>query len=270
MKSFLWALFPFAFLVACGTPSPEGQDTLPFSIEPVELVRKAGPDCDSETASTCATVRLRYPVAKGSAQDSLFIQSFNDTIRQDLVSSFAMVNPTEGDLLNLQEAIDVFLTEYMDFIEEVPDYGMGWSIENDYQVLMQNEKVVSVEMESYSFSGGAHPNTFVTIFNFDRATGKTLGYPDLFSNPQGLLEVAEQAFRETRELESDADLEEAGFFWGEGFFLPASFGLTDTGVRFYYSPYEAAPYALGPTEFTIPYDQIGALIIKNVIFPDAE
>jgi hypothetical protein len=70
----------------------------------------------------------------------------------------------------------------------------------------------------------------------------------------------EKKFREVREIESSISIADAGFFWGDSFGLPQNFALQEDGVYFYYNPYEAAAYALGATEFTIPYEELKEVI----------
>ncbi len=50
------------------------------------------------------------------------------------------------------------------------------------------------------------------------------------------------------------------FFFGEGFQLPENFAIKKEGIFFYYNPYEAAPYALGTTEFIISYKDLKDIV----------
>lgn len=60
--------------------------------------------------------------------------------------------------------------------------------------------------------GGAHPNTFTTFHNFDKATGKTLTLNDIISDMEAFRKIAETEFRKNQELTENQDLEEAGYF----------------------------------------------------------
>ena len=68
--------------------------------------------------------------------------------------------------------------------------------------------------------------------------------------------LAEKAFRTER-----AEAFNEGFDFDETFVfdLPINFGLTETGILFYYNAYEVGPYALGSTEFVIPFAELGNL-----------
>jgi Protein of unknown function (DUF3298) len=48
--------------------------------------------------------------------------------------------------------------------------------------------------------------------------------------------------------------------------LPKNFELQEEGIYFWYNPFEAAAYALGPTDFTISYSELGKLVKKEVLF----
>ena len=46
------------------------------------------------------------------------------------------------------------------------------------------------------------------------------------------------------------------YFFGEEFHLPANIGYNDEGVLLFYNVYEIASYAVGITEFTIPFEEV--------------
>jgi hypothetical protein len=169
---------------------------------------------------------------------------------------------------NLHEAAKSFLSEWKSANSEDPgnDANSGWEVSVTGEVGLHTPKIASVTMGSYSYAGGAHPNSYVSIFNFDLKTGKTLGWEDLITDQNGLEKLAEKEFKKARELKKDADLTEEGFFWGEKFVLPTNFELQEEGIYFWYNPFEVAAYAMGPTDFLISYQDLGKLVKKDRIF----
>jgi hypothetical protein len=79
-------------------------------------------------------------------------------------------------------------------------------------------------------------------------------------NFEGLKQVVEKEFKVARGLPESTILQDEGFFMEGDFYLPSSFGFNEEGLYLFYNAYEAAAYALGPTELTIPYDQLNGLI----------
>jgi hypothetical protein len=99
------------------------------------------------------------------------------------------------------------------------------------------------------------------IANFDLNTGKELKLMDIVEDAKALKELAQKRFIAARISEYDLDeVDINDFFFGEGFQLSENFAVKKDGVYFYYNPYEAAPYALGTTEFTISFKDLEGIV----------
>ena len=125
------------------------------------------------------------------------------------------------------------------------------------------QSIVSFQSEFYHFTGVAHGMTGVYFANFNSQNGKRLMLSDLLiaGYEHELNKVAEKIFRKVRELKSEDNLEEAGFwFEGNKFSLNDNFGIKTDGLVFFFNSYEIAPYAMGPTEILIPYKGIKNLV----------
>jgi hypothetical protein len=157
----------------------------------------------------------------------------------------------------------IFIQDYEEFIKEFPDSYQSWFIERTGEVKLNKENIFSIDFMEYSFTGGAHPNTYVTFKNFNLNDGEEINLDDLFpkDKQQELTKIAEAEFRKLKELTSEADLGEAGYwFENNEFYLNDNFLITDSSLVFYYNNYEITAYAFGPTELEIPY-----LKIKNLL-----
>lgn len=214
----------------------------------------------AEDSLHCMTIQLSYPHL--TAGPSSVIGPINDTISYHLKRNVAVfaVESSEWEA-ELEEIAKTYIQEFDQLVAESPEYPFSWEIEVEGSVFYQSDKVLSVALNSYAYTGGAHPNFFLDLINFDLATGKKLTLSDIFTNLDQLKVVVENKFREVREIDAKTSISEAGFFWGEPFTLPESFALQEEGVYFYYNPYEAAAYALGATEFTIPYDDLEEVMV---------
>jgi hypothetical protein len=220
-------------------------------------LNKSYGNCDNE-GEQCAYVELTYP--KVVSEQPNLAQMINDSIRQTLVNSLSMMNPGSERVTELEKLADAFIEDYKGFAQAVPDYALGWSVEADYEVMANTGQLLSFTQIISSFAGGAHPNTFLIIHNFDLKNNTSLSWGDILKNFEGLKQVVEKEFKVARGLPESTILQDEGFFMEGDFYLPSSFGFNEEGLYLFYNAYEAAAYALGPTELTIPYDQLNGLI----------
>lgn len=212
-----------------------------------------------QDSTHCMRIQASYPYLVTGP--SPVIQAINDTIAYHLKSNLAVFAVDRSDLDGSLDSIaDAYILDFEQLMQETPDYPFAWEIEVEGSVLHQSAKVLSVALNAYSYTGGAHPNIFLDLINFDLSNGKKLNLSDIFSDEDKLKALVERKFREVREIGPSTSIADAGFFWGDAFSLPQNFALQEDGVYFHYNPYEAAAYALGSTEFTIPYEELKEVI----------
>lgn len=140
-----------------------------------------------------------------------------------------------------------------------PVYSMALTIDGDNAITYLDDHYVCVRADGYEYTGGAHGTPFRQYFVFDRETGARLLLSDVLENPVEELQAkVGAAFRELAEktnfaFESPEDLEHTV---ADGISYESPFYLSETGVVFYYAPYEIASYAEGFPEVTIPYSEL--------------
>ena len=140
-----------------------------------------------------------------------------------------------------------------------PVYSMALTIDGDNAITYLDDHYVCVRADGYEYTGGAHGTPFRQYFVFDRETGARLSLSDVVENPVEELQAkVGAAFRELAEktnfaFESPEDLEHTV---ADGISYESPFYLSETGVVFYYAPYEIASYAEGFPEVTIPYNEL--------------
>ena len=222
--------------------------------------------CDTST-NKGVDVSVDYFLLK---DDSDGARKINDGIQQLAVGSItnwldsATVAAHPGARTDLAKAATLFAADYQTVTNDMGGLGGCWALETKADTVYANPKALTVRMETYANTGGAHPNSNLSFYIFDRETGRTLSLTDLVADTTALLDVVERAFRKQQALQAQADLEERGYFLRDGhFFLPANIGMNRTGLIFYYNPYEIAAYALGPIEVTVPYEQLGGILRAN-------
>ncbi len=230
--------------LACGAPVD------PVHYEMVTVEETEGP-CDEGGAEPCGRVTLVYPRWSGGSSP-LLADRLNDQIEQMLLAPVeASSPPTNADDLTTQ-----FLASYVETQREFPDSASTQQAYLERRIVVEHldEQLVTVARHEQSFTGGAHPNASVRYSTFDRRDGHRVTLEELLGEGRlaDLELAAEEAFRKARNLEADADLAEAGFWFDRKRFATAeNFGVVDDGILFHFDAYEVAPYALGPTDFLV-------------------
>lgn len=206
-----------------------------------------------EDSTRCAVFKAQYP-SYDSAESTI-----RDKINQSILSNLLKtISDTEGVVPNsLQEIAQEFFQDYEEFA--VGGFAMPWELQCYSKILYSSNNLFIVAMDSYRFMGGAHPNSYRSIFNFDLQNGTLLQIEDIILDIEGFRAAAERQFREDQGLEETVSFQEAGFFMEE-FKASTEFALTEYGLLLYYNTYEIAPYAAGATEIMIPYEKLGGIL----------
>jgi hypothetical protein len=248
----VWIIFVLA-IKACADEGKEKTIENRFS-HSTWVYKKSYQDCLPKN-DDCTYIRFEYPEFLDMGSDQV-LKSLQSNIESILLTDLAGTNP--------QTSAEIFIQDYADFLSESDeDYVVGWYDERYMQWVYTSPKMVSLMFVWNSYYGGAHPNVTITYYNYDPVTGKKMELKDVFTSDglASLQELAEQEFRVVRELDPEENLEEAGFWFDEGRFeLSNNFTFTDSGILFYYNPYEIASYADGPTEVMLPFDLIKPLM----------
>lgn len=150
--------------------------------------------------------------------------------------------------------------QYEEYLQiKDPDTVVDWQVSRTAFVMYANAQLASVVVKSEGFLGGAHGFSEETLFVFDGTSGKKLSWDDVIEpTSRGIFEKAAEAeFRRARGIPPTQTLQEAGFtFENDAFILPTNFALTDKGIVCHYNPYEAGPYVMGATDFTVPLEVV--------------
>lgn len=253
-----------ALLLTCQSPSGEEKQDDFLTFQAATLERQSGPECKTEDGK-CARIEIVYPLA--TAGDEALAGKINDSVRLTLERVMLILNQEEDSTRSLDQLADLFISSYATFLAEVADYDLGWWIESSYEIHRNTSKLLSFELMVSSFTGGAHPIGFSETFNYAMPEGRPLSLEELIIDRTGFLKLVEKEFKLSRELPETANLADEGFFYGEPFALPSNYVFTEEGLYLIYNVYDAAPYALGPTEFLLPYDKLGNLIQTDRIKP---
>jgi hypothetical protein len=211
----------------------------------------------------CVSVSVRYPEFIRERPDPA-LQVVETSIENMLLAPvYEGTQPGSYDELAYS-----FIEAYKKLQEDFPDYRHAWTLDREASVVYAGDSVLCISFTEMSFTGGAHPNSRRTFVNFEVSKGLKVALGDILVEgyEAGLAAVAERRFREVRGLKKDESLKDAGFWFEGGVFgLNDNFGITGSGLVFYFNDYEIAPHAMGPTEIAIPYGEISSLIRKGGI-----
>jgi len=251
-----------AFVFSCRKNKPAPPQVV--TIGGLQLQEQGGADCDRPDTSrtNCARLDLHWPTIE---QGSIALKnSVNQWAVRYLSGILAPLpdakTPVAG---SVEAAAKLFFEEHRKFTKEAEGSVMagGWVAESEYRVLLNDGRHLTLEITGYTYQGGAHGSPTAAVATFDALTGKQLGWSDLVKDKAALKTLAEKKFRETRtDLFNPTDgIESFEFDASMPFDLAQNFGLVPEGIYFHYLVYEVGPYAIGPTQLTIPYEELGTL-----------
>ncbi len=114
------------------------------------------------------------------------------------------------------------------------------------------------------YAGGAHGMPWKYALTFDAATGKTLGYADIFAADK--LDELRKMVCEGIKTQYFEGVLQSERIDGYDFDLPVCTpALSKDGVMFSYAPYEIASYAEGSPSCILPYSQLKPLMTPKVL-----
>lgn len=219
--------------------------------------------CDT-SKNTGVDVSVAYVLLKDNSTGA---QKINDSLRRLAVNSIVgwldeeSVTKHPDVQMDIAKAAALFATDYEVVRKDMGGLSGCWEVQTRADTLHASPRALAVKFETFSYTGGAHPNSNVSFYTFDRKTGELLSLSDLVADTTALLRLVEKEFRKQQAIAPNHNLEQEGYFLRDGqFFLPANIGMGSKGMLFYYNPYEIAAYAVGPIQVTVPYDQLGGIL----------
>ncbi|MBQ0735821.1 RsiV family protein [Aquimarina celericrescens] len=179
----------------------------------------------------------------------------------------SVLNIGENETMGtLREEVNQFNVSYQEihekFGDEIPQYEANINCELGFAC----KSLISLALDSYIFTGGAHGYGSLSFLNIDTKTGKRIANKDLFKNYTEFENYAERVFRSTYEILENESINSTGFFFeNDTFTLPENIGFTDTEVILYYNPYEISSYAEGPVEIKIKKEDVASYFAFDVL-----
>lgn len=145
------------------------------------------------------------------------------------------------------------------------DIGGINTVEISYNVSHADNEIISIWFGNYFYTGGAHPNSYSFVLNFDLKNGKELKLADLFKPDSNYLKViSDYCIKELQETLSDGEFDEQ-IKGGAGAEEKNydSWNITRKGIAVTFDSYQVAPYVAGPQEVTVPYEVLKGILKKD-------
>ena len=207
----------------------------------------------SEIRDENANIEINIPYADGQSE----LASKINFVMENHIANMLSFGEEPKDSLNLEQAIDQFDSEYIRFKEDVAESALVWEAIFDGEVLYQSKEVITLAINGYLNTGGAHGNMNITLYNFDE-TGTVLTLDDIIKEKETFTDFVKPYFEKSIAEKDNEQLSD--YFFGDPFHLPANIGITEEGVLMLYNVYEIGSYAQGMTEFTIPFEDVEAFL----------
>lgn len=200
----------------------------------------------------CAQVTIDYIKIKGETE---IANKINFTVGSAIIYFLNSNYEKKIRATTISEASEGFIKNYESDKKEFPELS-PYLAEISVTQTSSSEKILSLQLQQYSFTGGAHGNGSTKFINFDPITGGIISNNSLMKNKQEFTHFVEAFFRKKHNIPPKEPINSTGFwFENDKFSLPEVIGFTETSLVFIYNQYEIASYADGPIELSIPLEK---------------
>lgn len=222
-----------ALLAAPGTSVPSGtekDDTAPGVLVNTKEIKSS--DARLE-------LNLELPVISGLVDQALQEQ-INSQIQEQALQTKAELEQNYAEIAENAETFEFPLHTHQLFVT-YDTYTSG--------------NIISLVVETYQYSGGAHGGTIKDFYILDTKNGRILTLPDLFKADAHYIATINQEIQRqmAAQLEGDTGIY---YFEGEMGFQSIDshhpFYIKDKQLILHFGQYEIAPYAAGMPEFALP------------------
>jgi hypothetical protein len=215
----------------------------------------------NEDCNECPTISIIFPYA---LEDNKLCSSINTAIKEEIIERLTFDDDLAPD--SIEKAMDSFSNGYFDLKKAFPDAEVGWEAKIDGVVSYEDAKYVTIQLNTYIFSGGAHGYESTQFLNFDKKNQTEIAPEEFFKDIEDFTSFAEKKFRKQHDIPFDKEINSTGFMFPEDYFiLPENMGFTKEGFQFCYNQYEIASYADGAITLVFSFDEIKKYLLnKNI------
>lgn len=215
-------------------------------VDSLTIIRK---EFYQATEDTSAYVKISYPQISGISNLEV----------QKKINSFL-----ETEFMQAKSWFDDFVAD-TDYTSEFPPDWV-FSFETDFRITYNTKEFLSVVLEYYEFTGGAHGNYYSVGYNIRTSDGEVLALSDILK-PNSLQALSEFCSEEILNMFESNSLIDAGLFEDElNISDEQDFYIIPTALVIQFDPYEIAPYAMGSIDVELEFSKIKNLLKENLPF----
>jgi hypothetical protein len=214
----------------------------------------------NDPCAACPKVEITIPEALGETPIS---KTINNSLKEEII--FLLTFEAGVDVTSIEGALTSFKRAYLDQKNTYMDESTGWEAKIDGEVTYEDKNVLTIQLKTYVFTGGAHGYSPTRFLNFNKTNGLELDNAELFRDSTGFLQFSEARFRQQEGIPEGTNINSTGFmFEDDVFHLPENMGFTKEGLQLFYDQYEIASYADGPIVMNIPYNEVRDFLAVNI------
>lgn len=193
------------------------------------------------------TVNINRPVV--SLPDQAVTEKINQKVKEtiDRFEEEIVSQSKKDNIFNEENKLDT--VQYVVNVNNTVEYNEGG--------------ILSIVMQLYSYTGGAHGVTTVLPLNFDLDTGNAGVLEDFLGDSSNYNDIIINFIRKEVEKKPGIYFEDSVAKYDH---VPYNqkFFLTPEGVTIVFDEYQIAPYAAGTVEFKIPYSEFPSGLLDNI------
>ena len=229
------------------------------------------PDEEPEYVVSPLVEERRYSADDGTILAECSYQLVTMTVSNTDELSADTAAQAEKVVENFNERMDERLRDSLSFSQELDEMAKdayqdgflmnAYSDMSSATAVLQG-RVYSIRVDSSSYTGGAHPNSYTDSYLFDLDLGRFIDPAQVADDPVAFQTgAAELLLEKAKEQGEDV---QAGYYpeyaevishWYDGSVLFDTEGMTVV-----FSPYVLGPYAMGTVELKVGYDEITDLL----------
>ncbi len=205
-----------------------------------------------EQCADCPKIAINLPKA---IEETRIARSVNTALREEVI---ALLHFDEAlEVSDIGTAIESFKSGFSELQEKYEDESTPWEARIDAEITYEDAALLTISLDAYIFTGGAHGYTSKRFLNFDKIKGEELENWRLFKDSLAFRDLAERHFRMKENIPSDKPINYTGFmFEQDSFYLPENIGFTEKGMKLLYNQYEVSSFADGTIELILPYEEV--------------
>lgn len=161
----------------------------------------------------------------------------------------------EQDAFGLEKSLQAEVEEYVKEAQAADFPIRNFSLYSRFQQGYLNSRILSLTVNYYQYTGGAHGITDRRPYNIDLGTGQDLALKDLFGTNFDYDSIINKEI--SRQINNNKEIYFEGDMGFQGISEDQDYYLQDDALVVYFQQYEIAPYAVGIPEFVIPLSLFG-------------